>query len=110
MSILIHNSQSRDFTLKRIQMKNYYDYSWKDNPRATYVARPSKYGNPFRIDIYGLEECIRLYRKWLEQKLKEDPKFLEPLIGKDLVCYCSLSNKCHADILIEFVKNMYGDK
>jgi hypothetical protein len=29
-------------------------------------------------------------------------KFLEPLRGKDLVCYCKLCQPCHADIIMEY--------
>jgi hypothetical protein len=88
----------------RIQMKNYYDNSWKSNKNAVYCGRPSPYGNPFTVKEHGLDECLRLYRTYLELKLKENPKFLEPLRGKDLVCFCSLTSKCHCDIIIEFLE------
>jgi len=96
--------------MKRIKRKGFFDYTWKSNPNAVYVGRPSKWGNPYKVKDYGLEECLRLYYLWLTEKLKEDRKFLEPLIGKDLVCFCDLDKPCHADILIEFVKAYYGDK
>jgi len=95
--------------MKRIQRKNFYDYSWKGNSNAVYVGRPTKYGNPFKVSDYGLDQCIVLYKEWLAAKLAEDPNFLEPLRGKDLVCFCSLSSPCHGDILIEYVKKIYGD-
>ena len=88
--------------MKRMQKKNFTDYSWKSNPNAVYVGRPSPWGNPFKVKDYGLKECLKLYRKWLKEKLKENPDFLEPLRGKDLVCFCSLNQPCHADIIIEF--------
>lgn len=96
--------------MKRIQKKNFYDYSWKSNPNAVYVGRPTKWGNPFKVSEYGLEECLEKYRKWLDEKLMNDPDFLKPLIGKDLVCFCSLNQNCHANILIEYVQKIYGDK
>jgi len=89
--------------MKRIQMKNYYDYSWKSNPNAVYCARPSKWGNPYKVSEYGLTECLRLYREWLIKQLELNSSFLEPLRGKDLVCYCNLNQKCHCDIIIEFL-------
>ena len=93
--------------MKRIQMKHYYDYEWRKNPNAVYIGRGrgeyGKWGNPFKESEYGLEECLRLYREWLEMKLQEDPTFLEPLRGKDLVCFCSLNSSCHGDIIIEFL-------
>ena len=33
--------------------------------------------------------------------IQENPDFLKPLVGKDLVCFCSLDQPCHADILLE---------
>jgi len=88
----------------RIQRKNFFDYSWKSNPNAVYVGRPTKWGNPFKLSEYSLEECLKLYREYLRQKLLEDPKFLEPLIGKDLVCFCPLDSPCHADIIMEMLE------
>ena len=73
---------------------------------AVYVGRPSKWGNPYRIDVEGnLEGVLGLYRKWLEEKLYRDPNFLEPLRGKDLACWCPLDKPCHADILLRY---LYG--
>jgi len=95
---------------KRIQRKNFFDYSWKQNPNAVYVGRPSKWGNPFKVKEYGLEKCLELYEKWLKEKLAEDPQFLEPLRGKDLVCFCSLNRKCHADIIFKFLSFSGGFK
>lgn len=94
--------------MKRIQMKHYYDYEWQKNPNAIYVGRGrgeyGKWGNPFKESEYGLDECLRLYREWLKQKLIEETDFLDPLKGKDLVCWCALDQPCHADIIIEFLE------
>ncbi len=94
--------------VKRIQRKGYYDWSWSKNPNAVAVHRPTKWGNPYRLSEYSLDECLRLYEIWLREKLKVNPDFLKPLVGKDLVCYCSPYRSCHADILIKYVKEIYG--
>lgn len=83
-------------------------------PNTVYVGRPTRWGNPFEVGKDGTrEEVIEKYREWLIQKLKEDPKFLDPLRGKDLACWCPLNQSCHADILLEFLEvkneNEYGD-
>jgi len=70
-------------------------------PNTKYVGRPTKWGNPYKVQDYGREEALRLYAEYLEEKLEEDPEFIEPLRGYDLDCYCPLSEECHADILIE---------
>jgi len=87
----------------RIQKKNFFDYEWKKNPNAVYVGRPTKWGNPFTVKEYGLTMCLDRYTIWLTQKLFQDPSFLDPLKGKDLVCFCPLDQPCHADIITEFL-------
>jgi len=84
-----------------MRKKGYYDYSWQSNPNAVYVGRPSPWGNPFKVGEYTLEEALGLYRFWLNEMIQENPDFLKPLVGKDLVCFCSLDQPCHADILLE---------
>lgn len=84
-------------------MLNYWDYSWRSNPNAVYCARPSKWGNPFKLSEYSLDDCLKKYREWLIEQLAKDSTFLEPLRGKDLVCFCKLNQRCHCDILIEFL-------
>jgi hypothetical protein len=64
-------------------------------PNTLSVTRPGKWGNPYTVEEYGREQAIRLYREWLIGK------DLSELRGKDLACYCSLDQPCHADILLE---------
>jgi hypothetical protein len=86
--------------MKRIQRLR--KKGWRLPPNTVYVGRPSKWGNPFRIGVDGSrEEVISKYRKWLIEKLKADPKFLDPLKGKDLACWCPLTLPCHADVILE---------
>jgi len=87
----------------RIQRKRVK--GWRMPPNAVYVGRPSRWGNPFEIGRDGSrEEVLAKYRVWLEEKLDEDPAFLEPLRGKILVCWCPLDKPCHADIILEFLE------
>ena len=48
---------------------------------------------------------MQLYEKWLDRKLKEDPKFLEPLRGFDVGCFCKPDEACHGDIIL---RKLYG--
>ena len=64
-------------------------------PNTVNVARPSKWGNPYRVEEYGREGAIQKYRKWL---IGRD---LSELRGKNLACWCRLDQACHADILLE---------
>lgn len=87
----------------RIQKKNFNDNDWKNNSNAVYIGRPSQWGNPFKVEDYGRTECLNLYRNWLIIQLAMNPYFLEPLRGKDLVCFCKLNEQCHGDIITEFL-------
>jgi len=78
-------------------------------PDAVYVGRPSKWGNPYRIepDIGNTRELvIGAYREWLINQ----PLLLEQLSelrGKDLVCWCA-PKPCHADVLLEMANKEEG--
>jgi hypothetical protein len=71
------------------------------------VARPTKWGNPFPLPRYTIDEALARYRVWLDQKLREDPQFLEPLRGYNLGCFCAQGAPCHAEILLE---RLYGER
>jgi len=88
-----------------MRKKNFEDNAWTSNPNAVYVARPSKFGNPFKlVKEEDRELVIDSYRYWLEQQLIKDPHFLDELEGKDLVCFCPLDKHCHADVIMEFLE------
>lgn len=101
---------------------------WRAPAGAVYVGRPGLLGNPFPVDVYGRDEAVDLYRRWLTQNmstyemsglcrcdqwaardislvalrrwvLDEMPK----IRGKDLICWCPLDSACHADVLLELV-------
>jgi hypothetical protein len=69
-------------------------------PGAVYIGRPSRYANPFRIGIDGnREEVIRKFESYAIKRTEEEPGWLDPLHGKDLVCSC-YPLPCHGDIVI----------
>jgi hypothetical protein len=58
----------------------------------------SKWGNPYKISEYSLEDSLRLY----EEHVRNNPeliKTLKELEGKTLGCFCKQSGPCHAKIL-----------
>lgn len=72
---------------------------------AVYIGRPSRWGNPFKIEEFdSREECIAAYREWLVRK----PELLEAirreLRGKDLVCWCKPLS-CHGDVLLQIAND-----
>jgi hypothetical protein len=74
---------------------------------AVVVARPTKWGNPYRPEKMTRAEAVANYRRdLLAGKLKvsvEDAR--RELAGRDLACWCSLDGPCHADVLIEIANS-----
>jgi hypothetical protein len=95
----------------RVQRKR--TRGWKMPENTVYVGRPSVWANPFLADrtrIHSpkvLQGVMDVYRLHIEHLIEQDPDFLEPLRGKNLACWCPLSNPkwdrvyCHADVLLE---------
>ena len=99
---------------KRIQLSR--KKGWRKPEGAVVVARPWRFGNPYRVDaphpVHGWpmsrQEAVDLYeRDLLAEKLMspsghqvttEDARQL--LAGKDLACFCPLDQPCHADVLL----------
>lgn len=70
---------------------------------AVNCARPSKWGNPFRVGRHmPLTQAINLHSHWIQnaggRKLLKD---LHELRGKNLACYCPVTQECHCDILLQ---------
>ncbi len=75
---------------------------YKDNPDYVYIGRPSKWGNPYPVNM-GRTACIDLFREYVTS----DPHLMEALPelrGKTLVCYCK-PQACHGDVLAELTEN-----
>jgi hypothetical protein len=88
---------------KRIQRKRTSGWRMPDNAKS--VTRPHKYGNPFVVGRDGsADECVMLFREAVinnDSRIKFTREDLKALRGKDLACFCALSDPCHADVLIE---------
>ena len=108
-------------TPKRIQMSRHIP--WRaENPDAVIVARPSKWGNPYKVGepgwnyyypdvkasasdaviMFELDLALgdgiwheRLYRYVTVNDVQAE------LAGRDLACWCPLDEPCHADVLLE---------
>jgi Domain of unknown function (DUF4326) len=65
------------------------------------VTRPTKWGNPHPLSL-GRSEAVRRYRDDLlagRLPVTVDDVRRE-LRGRDLACYCPLTEDCHADVLL----------
>jgi len=83
---------------KRIQRQR--TKGWRMPEGAIYVGRPSRWGNPYRVEDVGREVAVQLFAEfWGALELARDAR--RELRGRDLVCWCALDRPCHADVLLE---------
>lgn len=88
----------------RVQRKR--TKNWKMPENTVFVGRPSKWGNPYKIgysfeydSYFTRDNVIREFTSYLfKSNLIDD--ILE-LRGKNLACWCSEDDDCHADILLD---------
>ncbi len=77
-------------------------------PNTVVVARPSKWGNPFRIgqkNPYGtitkdLRHSYLIYSGFAPTNKELIDAAQAELKGKNLACWCPLDQPCHGDILL----------
>lgn len=95
---------------KRIQRKR--TKGWKMPAGTVYVGRPTKWGNPYRVvaapKMYRQMPTRAAAMEAFIEYINEDPegwamsdRAKVELRGKDLACWCSLDQPCHADVLLE---------
>jgi Domain of unknown function (DUF4326) len=78
---------------------------------AVVVARPTKWGNPYRPDKMSRAAAVAKYRRdLLAGRLRVSAADARrELAGRDLACWCPLDGPCHADVLME-IANKRGSK
>lgn len=78
----------------------------EDFSNSVYVGRPTKWGNPYEIGLNGSrKEVVEKYLHHTLTMLKIDSEWLDPLRGKDLVCWCA-PLECHADVILSLLDSM----
>lgn len=97
---------------------------WRKPDNTVVVARPSKWGNPFRIgvgDVPDAECAVSWFANWLSNSVDATGRYVHgetdyhgaessnrpsheqirvELAGKNLACWCPLTQPCHADVLL----------
>ncbi len=76
---------------------------------AVRVCRPTKWGNSFKVEQYGREQAVYLFRQYIGHPNTPhgfDFEDIEQLRGKNLACWCPLPEPgqpdiCHAAVLLE---------
>lgn len=101
-------------------------------PDVIVCSRPGPFGNPWKVEEFKrgnqqwfrvlddngkvvkgsattdrdrtIADCLKLYRWYLEEMLKLDPAFLDPLrTAAGLACYCRETESCHVDVIREIL-------
>ena len=95
---------------ERVQLRRTKGYRKPEH--AVVVARPSKWGNPYPVKVYG-EEAVAMYERAVRQAIEHPWSMpndlwvrniadsLDELRGKDLACWCGPTDVCHADVLLD---------
>jgi Domain of unknown function (DUF4326) len=100
---------------------------WRLPPNTASVARPGRWGNPFVVSPWrDAKTCVALFENavrgvwnpdtsahlpaawqgydvhvaWLKRMNGHPTEQLFELRGKNLACWCSLDQPCHADVLL----------
>lgn len=98
---------------------------WRKPPGAVVVARPTKWGNPFRVGdrvrgddgtlavCFSAAEAVQAYRDFMDHPIGR--RFREAAIaelrGRDLCCWCPIISHgayvpCHADVLLSIANDI----
>lgn len=85
----------------RVQLRR--TKGWRMPPNTVKVARPSKWGNPYKTSECreGAAGAVRAFRVLVESEPETVEQIRRDLRGKNLACYCPLRATCHADVLLE---------
>jgi Domain of unknown function (DUF4326) len=105
---------------KRVQLHRGTGWRMPSNTRK--VDRSTVFGNPFDSVKYGVDDAVNMYRAWLTGAITDGEiegrypalvakhliarrrrvlASLHELRGKNLACWCSSSQACHADLLLD---------
>jgi hypothetical protein len=80
---------------------------WRKPENTVVVARPSKWGNPFRVGVNALNraDAVKRFRDLVNTPGRSYEGFRQSvrdeLAGKNLACWCPLDQPCHADVLLK---------
>jgi hypothetical protein len=104
---------------ERIQLRR--TKGWRKPEGAIVVSRPSKWGNPWRVDpslraewsTTTRELAVALFRDLVDYDgevcgYPAREQIRAELAGHDLACWCPLDQPCHALVLLE-IANGDGD-
>ena len=106
--------------MKPVRIQRKRTKGWRMPKNTIYVGRGSKWGNPYkigslvevssntpvkRIELTSLIAVTSMFEQFIGyQEMIESPlwkSIKKELKGKNLCCWCKLSEPCHADVLLK---------
>jgi hypothetical protein len=96
---------------QRVQLKRHK--GWRMPENTVSVARPTRWGNPFRVgtvyvthkDVdYKVRDqwhAVQLFKEHLDRKPNLVTEIRDELKGFNLACWCKLGTPCHVDVLLK---------
>ena len=88
--------------MERIQRRR--TKGWRMPADATYVGRPTIWGNPYPVSQHGAAEACRLFEGHLAQHPELVAHARQALAGRQLACWCALDQPCHADVWVQLLE------
>lgn len=79
---------------------------WRKPAGAVSVARPSRWGNPFPVEQGDHATAVARFEDYLRNHPELIAAARDALRGKDLMCFCPLTEPCHADVWLRVVNEM----
>lgn len=86
-------SRRRGFDLQALSLRT-------NGLEAVNVARPTKWGNPYRADVAGALVAVNMFEIFAAPRLP-----VADLKGKNLACWCAPDAPCHADVLLRLAND-----
>ncbi|WP_367128289.1 DUF4326 domain-containing protein [Saccharothrix sp. HUAS TT1] len=95
---------------------------WRLPPDTVVVTRPSKWGNPWKIDRdHSAADVVLKFRRYLDARRTPSPGWADfigypsdseirrELAGRNLACWCPPGQPCHADLLLALANDHHAD-
>jgi hypothetical protein len=78
---------------------------WRKPADTVSVARPTRWGNPFPVEHGDHASAVARFEAYLstQPELVADARRL--LRDKHLMCFCPLTEACHADVWLRIVND-----
>ena len=79
---------------------------WRKPAGAVSVARPGRWGNPFPVEHGDHATAVARFEGYLKGQPELIAAARDALRGKDLMCFCPLTEPCHADVWLRVVNEI----